>query len=355
MSVTRKKNIHRIYSVFLILMLLTTLLFSGCSRQSSKISKTGFYFDTFITVTLYGTDEERYLDDCFSLAGQYEKKLSNTVKDSEISKINQADGAFVTVSDDTLALIKDGISYGTLSDGRFDITIGTLSDLWNFSKIAENLKSEDNEADPSVVPSDSEIQKARAHVNYKNIEVKGNQVRLKDPEAKLDLGGIAKGYIADQMRALLRKKGITTGVISLGGNVLTLGEKPDHSNYTIGIQKPFAESGTSLGTLKVKDASVVSSGIYERYYRVGKTLYHHILDPSTGYPVRNNLYQVTIISKISMDGDALSTTCFSLGLKEGLQLIEQTPDVEAIFVSDDGTITCSSGINSNSNITFEEE
>ena len=355
MYVTYKKNSNRMLSVFLALILMTTLLFSGCSRQSSKISKTGFYFDTLITITLYGTDDECYINDCFTLAGQYEQKLSNTIADSEISKINQANGAFVTVSDDTLALIKDGISYGTLSDGRFDITIGTLSDLWNFSEIAENLKSEDNEADPSVVPSDTRIQKARAHVNYKNIEIKGNQVRLKDPEAKLDLGGIAKGYIADQMRAFLRKEGITTGVISLGGNVLTLGEKTDGSSYTIGIQKPFAESGTALGTLTVKDASVVSSGIYERYYRVGDTLYHHILDPATGYPVKNNLHQVTIISKISMDGDALSTTCFSLGLKKGLQLIEQTDDVEAIFVSDDGTITCSSGINNNSQITFEEE
>ena len=137
-------------------------------------------------------------------------------------------------------------------------------------------------------------------------------MRLKDPQAKIDLGGIAKGFIADEMRSFLNKKGITSGVISLGGNVLTLGKKADHSSYTIGIQKPFSETGTSLGTLNVSDASVVSSGIYERYYRVNGKLYHHILDTSTGYPVENHLYQVTIISDISMDGDALSTTCFSL-------------------------------------------
>lgn len=355
MTAEKNRTIQRLIAAFLIFILLIAMLCSGCSRQSSKISKTGFYFDTLITVTLYGTTDETALNDCFALAEKYEKKLSNTIKNSEISKINQANGDFVTVSNDTLSLIKAGISYGDLSNGRFDITIGTLSDLWNFSEIAENLNSDDNEADSSVVPSDLQIQKARTHVNYKNIEVKGNQVRLKDPKSKIDLGGIAKGYIADQMRSLLRKKGITTGVISLGGNVLTLGEKKDGSSYTIGIQKPFAATGTSLGTLNVKDASVVSSGIYERYYRVGNTLYHHILDPTTGYPVKNNLYQVTIISKISMDGDALSTTCFSLGLKKGLQLIEQTDDVEAIFVSNDGTITCSSGINNHTNITFEEE
>lgn len=298
------------------LLCLIASLFCGCSANSGKISKTGFYFDTMITVTLYGTRDEKILDDCFSLAGNYEKKLSNTITDSEVSKINEANGQFVTVSSDTLSLIKDGIRYGKISDGTFDITIGTLSDLWNFSEIAETAKSDENEVDASVVPSPEKIEAALAHVNYKNIEIKGNQVRLKDPQAKIDLGGIAKGFIADEMRSFLNKKGITSGVISLGGNVLTLGKKADHSSYTIGIQKPFSETGTSLGTLNVSDASVVSSGIYERYYRVNSKLYHHILDTSTGYPVENHLYQVTIISDISMDGDALSTTCFSLGLKK---------------------------------------
>ena len=244
------------------LLCLIASLFCGCSANSGKISKTGFYFDTMITVTLYGTRDEKILDDCFSLAGNYEKKLSNTITDSEVSKINEANGQFVTVSSDTLSLIKDGIRYGKISDGTFDITIGTLSDLWNFSEIAETAKSDENKVDASVVPSPEKIEAALAHVNYKNIEIKGNQVRLKDPQAKIDLGGIAKGFIADEMRSFLNKKGITSGVISLGGNVLTLGKKADHSSYTIGIQKPFSETGTSLGTLNVSDASIVSSGIY---------------------------------------------------------------------------------------------
>lgn len=347
----KHNNIWHILLPGMLLCIVVTLL-SGCSTNSKKVSKTGFYFDTMITVTLYGTRDETILDDCFSLAGKYEKKLSNTIADSEISKINQANGQFVTVSNDTLSLIQDGIQYGKISDGKFDITIGPLSDLWNFSKIAETAKSDDNEVDASVIPSSKAIASALAHVNYKNIEIKGNQVRLKDPQAKLDLGGIAKGFIADEMRRFLNQKGITSGVISLGGNVLTLGKKADHSSYTIGIQKPFSESGTSLGTLNVDDASVVSSGIYERYYRVNGKLYHHILDTSTGYPVENHLYQVTIISAVSMDGDALSTTCFSLGLEKGMQLVEQTDGVEAIFVSDDGTITCSSGINQDNSIQF---
>ena len=341
----------QLIGILLIISLLCAL-FSGCSQETKKVSKEGFYFDTIITITLYGTDDEKYINDCFALASEYENKFSNTIETSEISQINNADGAYVTVSDDTLELIQDGIAYADESDGRFDIAIGTLSDLWNISEIAENLDSSDNEADASVLPSDEAIQEALGHIDYHAIEIKGNQVRLTDPDVKLDLGGIAKGYIADQIRALLRDEGITEGVISLGGNVLTLGEKASGDDYSIGIQKPFAASGTSLGVIKVKDASVVSSGIYERYYRIGDKIYHHILDTKTGYPVENNLYQVTIISKSSMDGDALSTTCFALGLDEGMKLIEQTQDTEAIFVTEDGKTHCTSGIGDT--VLFEE-
>ena len=128
---------------------------------------------------------------------------SQTVK---FQRLTRQTYQFVTVSSDTLSLIKDGIRYGKISDGSFDITIGTLSDLWNFSEIAETAKSDENEVDASVVPSPEQIEAALAHVNYKNIEIKGNQVRLKDPHTKIDLGGIAKGFIADEMRSFLNKK-----------------------------------------------------------------------------------------------------------------------------------------------------
>ena len=354
-SINKKVKRNHLKTSLIVTALLVTLLcglFSGCSKETKKVSKEGFYFDTIITITLYGTDDKKYINDCFSLASEYENKFSNTVESSEISQINDANGAYVTVSDDTLKLIQDGIAYADESDGRFDIAIGTLSDLWNISEIAENLDSSDNEADASVLPSEEAVQEALQHIDYHAIDIKGNQVRLTDPDVRLDLGGIAKGYIADQMRTYLREQGITEGVISLGGNVLTLGEKKSGDDYSIGIQKPFASSGTSLGVIKVKDASVVSSGIYERYYRIGDKIYHHILDTKTGYPVENNLYQVTIISKSSMDGDALSTTCFALGLDEGMKLIEQTKDTEAIFVTEDGKTHCTSGIGNT--VHFEE-
>ena len=162
-------------------------------NDQQKVSKQGFYFDTIIQITLYGTTDEKYIDGCFDMAKKYEDMLSNTVTDSEVSRINAAAGKeYVTVSDDTLGLIKKGIEYGDTSDGRFDITIGKLSDLWNFSEIAENTDSKDNEVDSSVVPSDTKIQSELSHVNYRNIQINGNAVMLTDSEAKLDLGGMQR-------------------------------------------------------------------------------------------------------------------------------------------------------------------
>lgn len=342
----RKKNLCRSLSALLLAVLCIAASVSGCGLSQQKVSRSGFYFDTIITITLYGTSNEGYIDQCFELAKSCERKFSNTIATSEISQINSKAGSYVKVSDETLELIQAGIRYGELSGGLFDITIGNLSDLWDFSNIARNLDSADNEADASVLPDPTAVKKAAAHVDYSSIKIKGSKVKLTDKKSKLDLGGIAKGYIADQMRAYLRSEGVTSGIISLGGNVLTLGEKPDGSNYTVGIQKPFAPSGTSLGTLSVRDASVVSSGVYERYYRVDGRLYHHILDPKNGYPVENTLYQVTVINSCSMDGDALSTTCFALGLEEGMALVERTDGAEAIFITGDGEIHTSSGIGS---------
>ncbi|MCM1105810.1 MAG: FAD:protein FMN transferase [Blautia sp.] len=340
---------YHLFAVLLVPCLLAPLL-SGCAHAPQKVSKSGFYFDTIITVTLYGTTDASYIDQCFSLAAEYERKLSNTIADSEISKINAGAGDFVEVSDETLALLQAGIHYGEISGGSFDITVGRLSELWNIPEIAKNSKGDDNEADASVLPDFDMLNETLSHVDYKKIAIDGNKIKLEDPQAAIDLGGIAKGFIADKMREYLQREGITSGILNLGGNVLTIGEKADGAFYSVGIQKPFADSGVSLGTLSLRDASVVSSGIYERYFRVDGKLYHHILDTATGYPVENNLYQVTIISESSMDGDALSTACFALGLSDGMALVESLENVEAVFVTGDGVLHYSSGIGDD--ITF---
>ena len=165
---------------------------------------------------------------------------------------------------------------------------------------------------------------------------------LTDPEAQIDLGGIAKGYIADRLKEYLESQGIEHALIDLGGNMLTLGGRYDGSDFRIGLQEPFADTGTVMAAVTVNDQSVVTSGDYERYFEKDGVIYHHILDPDTGYPIQNDLDQVTIISDESVDGDALSTTCFALGLEDGLELIQSLDGIEAVFVTKDGEIHTSS-------------
>ena len=170
-----------------------------------------------------------------------------------------------------------------------------------------------------TVPDDAAIQEAKRHIGYENVRVDGNTVQLLDPEAAIDLGGIAKGYIADQLKAYLKEQNVPHALINLGGNVLALGSKPDGSDYNIGIQKPFAQNGEAITSVKIKDQSVVSSGIYERYFRV------------------------SIVCDSSTEADALSTTCFAMGLDDGLKYIEGIKGAEALFITDDYEIHYSSG------------
>ena len=158
---------------------------------------------------------------------------------------------------------------------------------------------------------------------------------LTDPKAAIDLGGIAKGYMADQLKEYLLAEGVTSAIINLGGNVLTVGEKPDGSSFHIGIQKPFDKQNATITSVSVKDSSVVTSGSYERYFKIDDTIYHHILNTETGFPCDNGLLSVTILSEKSIDGDVLSTACFALGLEEGQKLIESLEDIDAIFVTQD--------------------
>ncbi|MGN1267183.1 MAG: FAD:protein FMN transferase [Dorea sp.] len=304
------------------------LLLTGCSSGYSQesLSYNDVLFDTVIRITLYDKGDEDVLEGCKELCTKYDKMFSKTNEDSEIFKINNANGKAVEVSDETITLIKKGIYYSELSNGAFDITIGAVSELWDF-------KSED-----AKVPKKDKITKASRHVNYRNIIISNNTVQLSDKDAAIDVGAIAKGYIADLLKKYLEENGVGHAVIDLGGNVLTIGSKTDGSDYNIGIQKPFDESGTPITSVKVSDKSIVTTGIYQRYFEQNDKLYHHILDPQTGYPCDNGLYSVTIITDSSLTADALSTTCFLLGYEKGMKLINQLDNVDAIFITDDNEL-----------------
>lgn len=304
-------------------LLVNILLLTGCSLKTQEpISKTGIYFDTVIQIDLYDSNDTTLLEQCFEHCQVFEQTISRTIETSEIYQINHANGTPVKVSDMTLELIQKGIEYGDLTNGKFDITIAPLMELWDFKNNTGNI------------PNHADIEEALSHVDYKNIVINGNEVSLKDPKAAIDLGGIAKGYMADYLKDYLIQEGIESALINLGGNILTIGSKPDGTPFNLGIQKPFDKQGSAITSVKTTDSSVVSSGVYERYFEAGDVLYHHILDTDTGYPCDNKLLGVTILSKESVDGDALSTSCLALGLEEGKKLIKSLDGVESIFITE---------------------
>lgn len=323
-----KTHVRTHFFILTLAAFLTAFSAGGCGTpiKTESLKMTGMYFDTVIQIEAWGTDRA-VLDHCEEMCEYFEGILSPSIETSEVSQINRAQGAPVTVSDETAELIRLGIYYGGLSEGRFDITTAPASDLWNFKENPDG-----------VLPGSEALQEAVSHIDYRCIQIDGRTVTLTDPEARIDLGGIAKGYIADSLKDYLKDAGVEHAVINLGGNVLALGGKYDGTSFHIGIQKPFAADGTLLGSVSLSDQSLVSSGDYERYFEKDGVIYHHILDPFTGYPVQNDLDQVTILSERSVDGDALSTTCYILGLEEGMKLIQGINGVEAVFVTKDGKI-----------------
>ncbi len=320
-----------------VFILLLGLLLTGCARNASPVSQIGFYLDTVVQITLYDTDGDREscirtIQECFAMIDDYERLFSATIEGSDIWNINHGGGRSVIVSEDTMHLLQSALYYSELSEGKVDLTVLPLSRLWNFG----------SEGSPQV-PDDDAIQEALSHIDYHAVRLDGNTVTLTDPYASIDLGFIAKGYIADRLKEYLTEQHVESACISLGGNLITIGSKPDKTPYHIGIQKPFADEGETVTTVSVTDCSVVSSGIYERYFYENDKLYHHLLNTKTGYPEDNQIAGVTILAPSSLEADALSTTCYFLGLDEGMQLVKSLDDVEALFITKDGTLLHSDG------------
>ncbi|MEF2597423.1 MAG: FAD:protein FMN transferase [Lachnospiraceae bacterium] len=317
--------------VFLLLFAAGTL--SGCEKETASVSKTGFFLDTVVSITLYDTENTSPLEECFSRLASYEKLFSRTQEGSDVWRINHSDGNPVEVSAETADLLEKALSYCRLSDGAFDITIAPVLTLWNF----------DADQKTGTVPDESDLIDALSHVGYKNIQLDGTTVTLLDPDTSIDLGGIAKGYIAALLKEDLVSAGYTSGIIDLGGNILTIGSKPHGQDFRIGVRTPKPDATQPLTTISCRNASVVTSGTYERYFIENGKRYHHILSPFDGHPVENGLASVTIFSEHSVDGDALSTACFVLGPEKGMALIESLDGIEALFVTDDLEMKPSSG------------
>ena len=310
-------------SLILCVCLLLTLMLTGCTRNEVPVSRTGFYFDTIVTVSLYGNNADETLDACMELAAQYDGLFNKNIRASDVYNINHAAGKPVTVNPDTAELLNIALEFAESSNGAFDPTIGSVSSLWDFKSETPHL------------PDPDALSDALKHVDYRNLSIDGDSVTLKDPEASVDLGAIAKGYVADKMKALCISRGITSGYINLGGNVLTIGSKPSGEAFVIGIKDPVPGSESAITAVSSADSSVVRSGVYVRYFTVDGEDYHHILDTKTGCPVKNNLLSVSIIGPSSVTCDALSTVLFIMGIDEGSEFIKNYEGYECIFIDKD--------------------
>ncbi|MEG0756825.1 MAG: FAD:protein FMN transferase [Raoultibacter sp.] len=293
--------------------------------ESTPTSLVTFLYDTVIEIQAYCPQE--LLDKVEDRLVFFENIFSRTVSGSDIDMINHAAGEPVFVHPETIDVITQAIGYSELSGGLFDITIGSVVDLWDFKN--------------ETIPEPAALEQALKHVNYRTIELGDETVTLLDPAAKLDLGGIAKGYITDDIARLLREGGCESALINLGGNTYALGSRPNGNPWHVGLQDPNQPRGTVFGSVDVCDKSIIASGINERSFTKNGVSYHHLINPTTGMPLQNGVASTTIISDRSTDGDAFSTITFLMGLAKGLDVAKQYGGLDVLYIDTDGNTIAS--------------
>lgn len=302
-----------------LIILIVPIVIITINGSGKTYIKQGIYFDTYNEITVYSRKDYQKLDEVFEKLAYYDTLFDRRNENSDIYRLNNSEGKPVSVSEDTYSLLKTACEYCEESNNAVDITIAPVIDLWGFG--TDEAKE---------VPTDSELNEALMHVDYTTIEFRNkNTVVLSDKDTKIDVGFIAKGYIADCIKEYMISIGIKKAVISLGGNILVIGQKSRNTPFVIGIKDPMNPSEI-LKTEEVKDESVVTSGTYERYIEIDGKKYHHILDTNTGFPADNGINGVTVKAKNSVDADALSTICLILGEKESEQILKNH-NATAIF------------------------
>lgn len=298
-------------------LVLCLFLLSGCG-EAEPVSETRYLLSTYITVTLYAPNNSDLFEPAFARAAELEKLLSRTLPESDVWRINNAEGQPVEVSEATVAVLQAALHYAALSGGLFDITVAGCLSLWDFES--------------NTLPDKDRLSEAATLTDYTKIQLDGHFVTL--PEGmQIDLGGLAKGYIADQMAQLLRENDVTSALLNLGGDILVIGAKPNGSPFRVGIQEPFAARGVTAQTVSVTEA-LATSGTYERGFSLDGTWYHHILDPNTGYPIQNGVLSASVTAPDAMQADALATIAVLLGGEEAAQTVRQGGG-ELIYMKED--------------------
>lgn len=295
------------------------------TRRKIPVEKNFFALGTFNNITVFDSINERLIKSAVDRVLEIDEKMSAFRPDSEISMLNRKSGGeFQKVSEDTFHLLKRSVEISRASAGAFDITTRPLIELWGIGKKGD------------FVPTARKISDILPLVDYRDLvlDTKSCAAALKRPGQAVDLGGIAKGYAADEVKRILASGNVKNALINLGGNIVAMGCRPDGQLWNVGVQNPLAQRGEYLGVLAVKDKTIVTSGSNEKFFIKSGVRYHHILDPRTGAPAQNSLLSVTAVCNCSTDADALTTAFFVLGPQKGALLLEAF-GAEAIFVTED--------------------
>ena len=312
---------------------LALVLLSGCtSRPQNAVPEERAFFamDTMMTLRLYGGGNEALLDAAEDRARELEAFLSVTDEHSEIYALNR-DG-FAALSGDTAGLLAGALELCARTGGALDITVYPVVRLWGFT------------TGEYAVPEAGAIETLLAQVDYARVALDEAAGTATLPAGvELDLGSVAKGYTGDVLSGLLKVGGVESALLDLGGNIQTVGGKPDGSPWRVGVRDPEDEAGY-IGIVEVVNQAVVTSGGYERYFEQDGVRYWHILDPETGTPARSGLQSVTVIGESGLVCDALSTALFVMGLDRALEHWREYRDFEAVFVCEDGSVTVTAGL-----------
>ena len=288
-----------------------------------------YAMDTVMSLTAYGSHAREALDSASAEIQRLDKLFSISSETGDIYRVNR-DGEG-DLSEDTRSLLASALEYGKDTNGIFDCTIEPVMEAWGFT--TKNYR----------IPSDSELAELLSHVDASTVTLSGNHVTLPE-DVKLDLGGIAKGFTSARVMEVFKNSGVTSGIISLGGNVQTLGTKPDEKLWRVGIQDPN-DLNAMFAVVEVSDEAVITSGAYQRYFEENGVHYHHIIDPRTGYPAESGLTSVTIISPDGTLADALSTSLFIMGPDDASAFWQNHRDkFEAIMMTENGEVLVTSGL-----------
>jgi len=315
--------IRRLWSAVLIL----SLLLTGCAAKPTPHEQQFTAMDTFMHFTVYGDRDAARLakEELLHL----DRLLSVTNEDSQVYALNHRTTPTNSLSPELTALLEQALILARQTEGAFDPTVYPVVRAWGFT------------TDTHQVPTQEELDRLLTLVDYTAPILDAHSLTL--PEGvQLDFGGIAKGWAGDRAAQLLRGKGVTSAILRLGGNIHTIGTKPDGSMWNIGIEDP--DSGGTLGVVSVADLAVVTSGSYQRFFTENGQTYHHIIDPSTGRPAESGLTSVTVVGRYGARCDALSTALFVMGLEEAAQFWREHRDFEAVFVNEDGSVSITAGL-----------